>query len=363
MNTTYKEIDDYLAEVGRYLEPLADKEQILKELQAHIWDLAHNISEKEKGLTIHESFEQALMIMEDPKTLASKFLEEESNITTEWKSPLNRPEFKIQNEQFVILALAGFIGIMLIAWIIQIATNDPFISFLSVVLGLIGISFFIMALYISDERTFKEQVRKLRVSFQKSYEDIKTEFSNRTKPVPKKSLDVYYVKEDSQKPEVSFWSAFGQHLGGFFGGFFTVLAIAFFLYLEISDIPIFNENWYSISGIAIYISLFVSIGYNAFLVLFGRIRVTRLASAVKNIASGVSGAIVLIYFPFTLTTAISAYAPAEFLADPDAFWFIQNADLVALIIFGIVTVISFLSAMYDMFKFGAWEASDRKSLI
>ena len=29
MNTTYKEIDDYLAEVGRYLDPLADKLLVL----------------------------------------------------------------------------------------------------------------------------------------------------------------------------------------------------------------------------------------------------------------------------------------------------------------------------------------------
>ena len=171
MNTTYKEVDAYLAEVGSYLDPLADKDQILKELQAHIWDLAHNISEKEKGISIHTAFEQALMIMEDPKVLASKFLEEESKITTEWKTPLTRPESKIQNEQFIILALAGFIGIMAIAWILQIATNDPFISILSFFMGFIGIAFFIMALYITDEKTFKEQMLKLRISFQKSYED------------------------------------------------------------------------------------------------------------------------------------------------------------------------------------------------
>ncbi len=363
MNTTYKEIDDYLAEVGRYLDPLADKEQILKELQAHIWDLAHNISEKEKGITIHEAFEQALMIMEDPKSLASKFLEEESNIATEWKTPLTRPESKIQNEQFVILALAGFVGIMMIAWIIQIATDDPFISFLSLVMGLIGIAFFIMALYITDEKTFKEQMMKLRVSFQKSYEDIRTEFNKRTTPVPKKSLDVYYVKEEPRKSEVGFWSAFGPHIGGFFGGVFAVIGIVFLLYLEISDIPIFNENWYLIAGFAVYFSLVVSIAYNAFLVLFGRIRVTRLASALKNIVSGASAVVVVLYFPFTLALAITANAPADLLADPDVFWFIQNSDLFLRVIFGVAAVISFLSALYDVFKFGAWQTSDRKSLI
>ncbi|PWI46967.1 hypothetical protein CEE45_14090 [Candidatus Heimdallarchaeota archaeon B3_Heim] len=363
MNTTYKEIDDYLAEVGRYLDPLADKEQILKELQAHIWDLAHNISEKEKGLTIHESFEQAIMIMEDPKILATKFLEEESNIATEWKNPLTRPESKIQNEQFIILAMAGFIGIMIIAWIIQIATNDPFVAFLSFVMGFIGIAFFIMALYITDEKTFKEQMLKLRVSFQKSYEDIKTEFNKRTTPVPKKSLDFYYVKDESKPSEVSFWPAFGQHLGGFLGGLLTVIAIAFLLYLEISDIPLFNTNWFVISGFAVYFSLSVSLAYNAFLVLFGRIRVTRLASALKNIVGGISGVVVVIYFPFTLFAAITATAPSDILTNPTTYQFIQNADLIMRVIIGLAAVTSFVSALYDVFKFGSWKASDRKSLI
>ncbi|MHA2108945.1 MAG: hypothetical protein ACW99R_14675 [Candidatus Hodarchaeales archaeon] len=363
MNTTYKEVDAYLAEVGKYLDPLADKDQILKELQAHIWDLAHNISEKEKGTSIHEAFEQALMIMEDPKVLATKFLEEESNITTEWKTPLSRPESKIQNEQFIILAMAGFIGIMVIAWIIQIATNDPFVAFLSFIMGFIGIAFFIMALYITDEKTFKEQMLKLRISFQKSYEDIKAEFNKRTTPVPKKSLNYYYVKDEPRISEVGFWSAFGQHLGGFFGGLFTVLAIAFLLYLEVSDVPIFNENWYLISGFAVYFALSVSVAYNAFIVLFGRIRVTRLASALKNIVGGMAGIILIIYYPFTLLAAITATAPPEFLANPDMFWFIQNADLIVRVIIGVSTVIAFLSALYDVFKFGAWKASDRKSLI
>ncbi|MHA2176034.1 MAG: hypothetical protein ACXABI_14485, partial [Candidatus Hodarchaeales archaeon] len=86
MELNYKNVDDYLEEVGKYLNSLPDKEQIIKELQAHIWDLAQQISKKEKGLTVQESFEQALMIMEDPKTLADKFLEEDSKIESDWKT-------------------------------------------------------------------------------------------------------------------------------------------------------------------------------------------------------------------------------------------------------------------------------------
>ena len=83
----------------------------------------------------------------------------------------------------------------------------------------------------------------------------------------------------------------------------------------------------------------------------------------KNIVGGIAGVIVIIYFPFTLQSVLTISLPAELLADADIFWWIQNADLVMRAIIGITTVISFLSALYDVFKFGSWKASDRKSLI
>ena len=364
MINTDEQVNDYLNEVRGYLEPLTDKEQILKELKAHIWDLAHEISSSKEGLSIQDGFTQALMIMEDPKTLASKFLEEESSITSNWKASVKTPETKIQNEQFFMLAALGFIGVIIIAFMLQVATNNPFISILSFALGVLGTAFFIVTLYLNDEKTFKEQVEKMKVAFQKSYEDIKQEFERKRTPVPQKAMVEFQAVErvDTFK-EPSFWSAFGQHFGGLISGFFLSLAVAFFLYLEISGLPVFNENWYIIGGMALYISLFVDIGYSAFLVIFGRIRLTRLVSAGQNIISGISAIILTVFYPFTISQVLEATLPADFLLDPDLMWFISNCDLGLQVILGFVIIISFLSALYDVFKFGAWKSSDRKSLI
>ncbi len=364
MNNINEKVDAYLNEVRHHLEPLADKEQILKELKAHIWDLAHEISSSKDGLTIQDGFDQALLIMEDPKILASKFLEEETNISSEWKTPLKTPESKVQNEQFIILAAVGFAAVILIAMILQIVTNDPFVSLISFTLGIAGTAFFILTLYISDEKSFKEQVAKMREAFQKSYEEIKLEFDRKRTPVPKKAMVEFQASETPEIfKEPGFWGAFGQHLGGVISGFFISLFIAFLIYLEISGIPIFNENWYIISGMVLYFSLFTDIAYSAFLVIFGRIRLTRLASAGQNIISGLSGIVILVNYPFTITQAFLATFPADFVNNPDLVQIMSNADVGAQVIMGIVVVISFLSALYDVFKFGAWKSSDRKSLI
>ena len=364
MNNINEQVNDYLNEVRHHLEPLSDKEQILKELKAHIWDLAHEISSSKDRLTIQDGFDQALLIMEDPKTLASKFIEEESNISSEWKSPLTTPESKIQNEQFIILAAVGFAGVISIAFILQLVTNDPLISILSFVLGIFGTAFFILTLYITDEKSFKEQVTKMREAFQKSYDEIKVEFDRRTTPVPKKAMVEFYPSEKSEViKEVGFWGALGQHLGGVISGFFLSLFLAFLIYLEVSGIPVFNENWYFISGMALYFSLFVDIGYSAFVVIFGRIRLTRLISAGQNIISGLSGIVVLIYYPFTVAQAFTATFPTDFVSNPDLSQIVSSADVGVQAIIGLVIVISFLSALYDVFKFGAWKSSDRKSLI
>jgi hypothetical protein len=214
MELEYKNVDEYLEEVGKYLDPLSDKDQIIKELQAHIWDLAQQISKKEKSLSVQESFEQALMMMEDPRELANKFLEEEAEIERDWRSPVTRPESKMSQEQLVVLAMAGFIGMTIIALLIQLSTNEPIVSFMSFGIGLIGIAFFILAIYVTDEKTFKEQMSKMRTSFQKSYEDIKAEIERRSpkngprKP-PRKSIEVYYEKEEVKR-EPGFWGAFGS---------------------------------------------------------------------------------------------------------------------------------------------------------
>ncbi len=53
----------------------------------------------------------------------------------------------------LLIALAvGFAAVILIAMILQIVTNDPFVSLISFTLGIAGTAFFILTLYISDEK-------------------------------------------------------------------------------------------------------------------------------------------------------------------------------------------------------------------
>ncbi len=363
MTQSYENVEEYLAKVAEYLEPLPDKEQILKELRAHIWDLSNRISDKGKGLSIQECFEQALMMMEDPKALASKFLEEDAE-GTEWKTPLRTPETKVQNEQFIVLAVVGVAAVILFSWILQLISNNPFIALTSFLLGLMVMGVFILALYISDERLFKEQLHKLRWSFQRSYEEMKEELKRYTTPPPKTQKVVFYKEAEAEAPkEVGFWSAFGEHLGGFIGGVFIVIFIAFLFYLDITGFPLFNENWYFVGALAVYISLGASLFYSGFLVLFGKIRISRLLSAVKNLIGAGSAVVLLLFYPFTVQLAANAALPADLIADPDFTTLFQNLDVIVQFMIGIGGIISFIQALYDIFKFGAWKTSDRKSLI
>ena len=168
MNDKHEDVEQYLAEVGRYLEPLPDKDQILKELRAHIWDLANRISDKGKDLTIQDCFEQALMMMEEPKVLASKFLEEEPD-EKEWRAPLRTPETKMENEQFIILAVVGVGAVIVFSWLMNYFVKEPIVSMFSFLLGLGVTGIFIVMLYVNDERLFKEQIGKLRQTFQRTF--------------------------------------------------------------------------------------------------------------------------------------------------------------------------------------------------
>ncbi|MHA1331481.1 MAG: hypothetical protein ACTSR2_10435, partial [Candidatus Hodarchaeales archaeon] len=340
MSETYENVEEYLNEVARHLGSLPDKEQILKELRTHIWDQANGISESGKGLTIQESFDQALMMMENPKTLAAKFLEEDSE-ASDWKTPILTPETKISNEQFIVLAVLGFGAVAVLGLVLQIISDDPLVSVISFFLGLIAIVLFIMFLYITDERLFKEQLYKLRISFQKSYEEIKEEFRKRQRTPPsEKKVIVYYSKEEGRTKEPSFWSAFSEHLGGFIGGIFVAILIAFLFYLDISGFPLYNSNWYYVGAAATYISLGTMLAYSAFIVLFGKIRLTRLLSAVKNFIGVGCAIILLLYYPFTLSTALFGLSTAEMLSNPDLYRIIGYSDTILKWIIGVSGVLS-----------------------
>ena len=374
MNDKHEDVEQYLAEVGRYLEPLPDKDQILKELRAHIWDLANRISDKGKDLTIQDCFEQALMMMEEPKVLASKFLEEEPD-EKEWRAPLRTPETKMENEQFIILAVVGVGAVIVFSWLMNYFVKEPIVSMFSFLLGLGVTGIFIVMLYVNDERLFKEQIGKLRQTFQRTfaseirhkyykqiYDEIRHEVEKDTQPVLERKVVEYYHEEKPVK-EVSYLGAFGEHFGGFIGGIFTAFFMALLFYWDISGFPLFNENWYYIGAFALYISLGVDLLYFGSLVLIGKIRVSRILSAGKNFVGAISAVVLVMFFPFTIDLALQAVMPADFFASPDFMWILSNINNIVRVIIGIVGLINLLEGLYDIFKFGTWKPSDRKSLI
>ncbi|MFX0014337.1 MAG: hypothetical protein ACFFB2_08370 [Promethearchaeota archaeon] len=354
MNKQLETVEQYLDQVRVHLAPLTDRDQIIKELRAHIWDQANKLSEK--GLSVQEAFDQAILLMEDPKTLAAKFLEEEpSDLASDWKSPLKVPESKVQNEQFLVLGIIGFAAVLVMALVIQIVSNDLVISLIAVVMGLVAVGMFTFGLYLSDEKLFQEQLSRFRAIFQKPISPIRGKKSV--------SSEVTFVRERHVR-EVGFWSAFGEHLGGFFGGIVIMFVIVLIFILDTTNyLPLFNTNWYIIGALATYLTLGTGLAYSAFLVVFGRVRVTRLVSAGKNIIGLICAVILILYYPFTLELAILAQNIPEIMGDPDLLVWISKSDLFLRWIIGIIGIISGISALYDVFKFGAWQPSDRRSLI
>ena len=358
MNKQLETVEQYLEQVNMYLEPLSDKDQIIKELRAHIWDLANKLSEENKSLSVQASFDQAILLMEDPQTLAAKFLDEEpSDFATDWKAPISVPETKIRNEQFLVLAIVGFAAVLVMALAIQIVSDDLVISLIAVVMGLVAVGMFTFGLYLSDEKLFQEQLSRFREVFQKP--------TSSTGMTSTSSSEVIFVREKSVAvKEVGFWSAFGEHLGGFLGGIGFLFVIALLFVLETTNyLPLFNENWYSIGAFATYFALGSGLAYSAFLVVFGRVRMTRLFSATKNIIGLICAIVLITYYPFTLELTILAQNITGIIGDPDLLMWVSKADLFLRLIIGISGIVSGISALYDVFKFGAWKPSDRKSLI
>jgi len=353
----HESVEKYLEEVSNYLESIADRDQIIKELHAHIWDVANQISEKKPELSIQAAFAQAVLWMEDPQTLASKFLEEEStDFITDWKAPVTIPEKKIQNEQFLILAIVGFASVLVMSWIIQMISQNTLVTIISVFLGILAASLFVLGLYLSDEKLFRKQIARFRELLHKPSSDQKIATGSEDRAT--------FVQAETGYREVGFWSAFGEHLGGLLGGIFFGFLIAFIFILDSTNIlPLFNENWAIIGRLAIYSALGTSLAYSASLVIFGRIRVTRLFSAVENVVGLICAVILVLYYPFTLELAILTLNIPEVMSDPDLLSLVSNADLILQVIIGISGVISGISALYDTFKFGAWKPSNRRSLI
>ncbi|MFX0085649.1 MAG: hypothetical protein ACFFAU_08240 [Candidatus Hodarchaeota archaeon] len=360
MNKQVESVEQYLNEVSRQIGTLADKDQIITELRAHIWDLANQLS-IDKGFSVQEAFDHAILRMEDPQILASKFLDEEPGSTkVDWRTPITTPESKIKNEQFLLIAIIGIASVALMAFIIPVTTSTSLqytVFLLSLIFGTLAIGMFVAMLYFYDERLFHEQIGNLRKKFLKPLEDKKVQ-----KATTKKFTE-FEVKKPTRVKTPSFWGAFGEHLGGLFGGLFIGITMILFFAIDITQvIPLYNENWYFIGSIALYISLGASFVESLFKLIFGRIRATRLVSASTNIIAAIGSVILIMYYPFTFELAINTiFTNAEIVIAgiPGVF----DLDTGIKIFIGIVAIIQILSALYDIFKFGAWKPSDRRSLI
>ncbi len=367
MNKQVEYVEQYLNEVREHLGVLPDRDQIINELRSHIWDLANRLS-VEKGLTVQEAFNHAILRMEDPQVLASKFLDEEPVSTiSDWRAPRTTPESKVRNEQFILIAFLGIISVVIMTLIIGVteqlrlsgdsgsALSSTVMLLIPLAFGAAAITMFVVVLYFYDEKLFRKQIDNLRRVFLRPSEE---------KPTLKTSTktNTTFTAGTLEKAEPSFWGAFGEHLGGFLGGFFIGLAMIFFFVIDITQlIPLYNQNWYYIGFIALYVSLGADFIESVFKLIFGQIRATRFISIVTNAIAAICSIILILYYPFTIELALKSIFPdATFIVGiPGVF----DVDTGVKVIIGIAAIIQFLSALYGAFKFGAWKPSDRKSLI
>lgn len=365
MNKQVESVEQYLNEVSMHLGGIADKEQIINELRTHIWDLANQLS-IEKGLSVQDAFDHAILRMEEPRNLAVKFLDEEpSNTKPDWRAPITTPESKIRNDQFLLIALVGVVGVAIMALIISFTTSSGSLitvaTFLSFIFGILAIGMFIALLYFYDEKLFREQIEKLRETFLKPLEDRKTQMTN------KKQNSMFMAKELSKTETPSFWSAFGEHLGGFLGAFFIGLVFIFFFLVDIVDVIPFsawsNDNWDFYGSIAIYTLLGSAFVESVFELIFGRIRATRLISACTSMIAVVCCVILTIFYPFTIESGLTTTFPDMLFNFNMGSLGIDSIETGVKIVIGIFGIFQFILVLYNVFKFGSWKPSDRKSLI
>lgn len=408
MKKDITDVESYLSEVRKYLASLPDADAIVSELRSHIWDTANKIS-IEDGVSVEDSFRYALAQMEDPRTLASNFVDEEvvqtaptkptteSSTVVQLKQPATAvPETKVNDKQFFALGIVGFIVVMMLATIASIDTEQPAIFIVSFIVGTLAIGAFTFILYFYDEKLFNEQLDQLRIKFNKISTKIvddvsktidkrKSYGSNRNsgaafvnkdgEPVKVQSRNVgyyatrksrtgiqYYVKEITSKG-TSKWT-FLEHLGGLFSFIFQALLMGFLLALDYgTDVPLFNDNWHYTGMILVFSTLGIQMIASLIRLVVGRIRATRLISAFVSLVVGSCAVALVIIYPFTLGEAFN-FALAAKIDDPEALHaLVTYGDSVFRTILAVIAGISFMKAAYNIFKFGSWRPSDNKSLL
>ncbi len=352
-NNVSNEVELYLNEVNELLGNLPDKQDIIHELRTHIWDEANHLSSK-KGLSFSDAFREAIDRMENPQALAEKFISTEPSDSSEsykgvgskFTSQSYVPERSITREQYVLMGLLGMLSVLIFSPIISFSLTSgeflPFLFVLSFVVGLIIIIFFLLFMYYQDEKTRNAQIVELRKRFQK--------------------ISFQFQSTKSKYP-ASWWSKLGEHAAGIGMLWLMIIASAAVIYLTFG-LPypsLLNDNWFYLGFIIVGISLIIEASTAIFTIALGRVRILRLINGMKHFLLAILTLILLIYYPLSLTDTIMEFLPADI--NPQVFNFLENIDFYAKIFLGLIASLHWMAGLYDLFKYGFWKLSDRKSLI
>lgn len=336
MNDTDTRVEEYLTQVSKSLKSFPEKDQILAELRAHIWDVAHDISATEQ-VSVTKAFEIALDRVEEPQILANRFLKEYEDFETRFS-----PETQIQERQFLLMGILGLTFVAVISFIFTLISQETLLFWIFTlvpggILTVICIGYF----YYRDRQDFKEQVEIFRTQIREQ---------------------LFEGKKKELTPSSS-WRALGEHISGLIGVFLTLAVILLVFWIDITAAaPLFNENWYISGAIACYIAWITSLIRYIAKVFLGQIRVSRLFNAANNLITSLALSTLVVAYPFTIGLAVTK-AIGSGIVGSSTLGILGNADFYLHIIFAIAAVVSAISAVYNLFKFGVWQPEEKRSLL
>ena len=359
---TQTDVEQYLHEVETRLANLTDKNTIINELRSHLWDLANDIS-LQKSVGVEKAFTLALQQMEDPAILATRFLEEENDTPdttvkpkSNWIRPAtDLPETKISDSQFILLFIAGITMVLTFSALFALVINEPVFFFLSLIVSFIGITAMILFLYVKDQRNYNEQVVVFRQKFQK--------WTDTNKPKVKKNLSNLRADIDRKKPLLG---AIGAHLGGVFAVLWWTFLSIVLLFIHFTNfIPLYNyQIWVPVGFILVFTFLGFELIRGTIQAVVGKVRATRLIDAFVGVVAGSIMITLVVVYPFTMNLVIASATdlvpiPANILMQLSNV----NFDLILRFLILISAIVYYITALYNVFKFGVWKSSETKSVL
>ncbi|MCY3411072.1 MAG: hypothetical protein INQ03_05470 [Candidatus Heimdallarchaeota archaeon] len=357
MRNTILNIHDYLAAVRAELTDFPDKESIVNELHNYIFDLANNIS-LESGKSVELSFIDALQQLEDPKTLAENFKEENETPITKGipidPTPVNVPEKKLESRDLMFMGFGALIMVSMIMGIINSIFGE---SVFTNIVGtffqiLIVLALLVLVIYYRDEKEFKKQLQNLRRKFE--FKEVKIKEGKFT------------LETRDPKKKNTMWQALGAHFEGFLGSIFIIFTIIMVFIATFQNsifdfevTKVFNSNWYYTGFIAVIIMLFAELGINLMQMVYGMIREIRIVRAISSLVSAIGNIVLAIYYPFSFSNMFIELKRVSGVE----IWPIDSIDYFARIIIIISAGYQLMMFMNHIFKYATWEPKDKKSLL